>query len=322
MPDEETKAKAALYAAIFLTFLGYGGRFAGFEPFQNQFFAYAVWAYILFADNLVYRLSGSSPFISRTLEMAVLAAWSVALSGVLELLNLRLGGWYYIHQPSTLSLRWAGRAFAWGGFLPSLFITAELLRCLGLFRNLKLPPLKVTPGLLKGFYAAGLLFTVLPLARPALWPLVWLPFLFLAEPLNYQLGLPSLLREWEGGVPGKTLRLAAAGGVCGLLWSAWNSASGARWAYAPFAKAGPELFGLPLPAYLVFALFGLQAYSVCCLASWFRGGRTWEEGAWELPGRRPPPWTAYAIWPLIIITSYIAFRLTDAYLVKLYIGWL
>jgi hypothetical protein len=323
MLGEETKAKAALYGAIFLTFLGYGGRFAGLEPFNNQFFAYAAWAYILFADNLVWRISGASPLISRTGEFAALAAWSVVFSAVFELLNLRLAGWHYIYQPATLSVRWTGRTLAWGAFLPSLFATADLLRCLGLFRNLRLPPLKVTPALLKGSLAAGLLLFVLPLAWPApLWPLAWLAPLFLAEPLNYSLGLPSLLREWEGGVPGKTLRLGTAGVICGLLWSAWNSAAGARWVYTPFGKAGPEVFGLPLPGYLVFCLFALGAYSAYALASWLREGRTWEEGAWALPGRRPPGWTSYALWPLLIITSYVAFRLTDSYLVKLYIGWI
>lgn len=323
MFGEETKAKAALYGAIFLTFLGYGGRFAGLEPFNNQFFAYAVWAYILFADNLVYRLSGASPLISRTGEFAVLAAWSVFFSAVLELLNLRLGGWHYLYQPATLSVRWTGRTLAWGAFLPSLFATAELLRCLGLFRNLKLPPLKVPPALLKAFLAAGLLLSALPLAWPsALWPLIWLAPFFLAEPLTYKLGLPSLLRDWEGGVPGKTLRLWTAGVICGLLWSAWNQAAGARWAYAPFKQAWPEVFGLPLPAYLVFGLAALGAYSAYALASWLRAGQTWEEGAWALPGRRPPAWTPFALWPLLIITSYIVFRLTDSYLVKLYIGWI
>ncbi|OGR69215.1 MAG: hypothetical protein A2179_06710 [Elusimicrobia bacterium GWC2_63_65] len=323
MLGEELKAKAALYGAIFLTFLGYGGRFAGLEPFNNQFFAYAAWAYILFADNLTYRLSGSSPLISRTGEFAALAAWSVAFSGVFELLNLRLDGWHYIFQPATLSVRWTGRALAWGAFLPSLFATADLLRCLGLFRNLKCPPLKVSAVLLNGVLAAGLLLAALALAWPArFWPLIWLAPFFLADPLNYKLGLPSLLREWQGGVPGKTLRLTTAGIVCGLLWSAWNGAAGARWAYAPFKKAGPEVFGLPLPAYLAFGLFALGAYSAYALASWLREGRTWEEGGWAPQGRRPPWWAPYALWPLLIITSYIVFRLTDAHLVKLYLGWI
>ncbi|MBI5744456.1 MAG: hypothetical protein HY952_07905 [Elusimicrobia bacterium] len=320
--DEEVKAKAALYAAIFLTFLGYGGRFAGMEPVHNQFFAWAAWAYILFADNLAYRISGSSPAVSRTGELLRLAGWSVALCALLELLNLRLGIWYYVWQPSTLALRWTGRFFSWAAFLPALFITAELLRAAGLFRSIKTPPLKVTPGLLEASLIAGAALLALPLAFPALSSLVWASFLLLAEPLNYRLGLPSLLREWQGGLPGKTLRLFACGALSGLLWNAWNGASGARWEYAATGKWWPELLGLPLPGYAALGLFALGAYSLCALTGWLRAGKTWEETSWTLPGAKPPAWAMPAAWSIIIITSYIALRLADTYSVKLYIGWL
>lgn len=321
MLDETARAKTALYAAIFLTFIGYTGRMTGLEPVNSQFFAWAAWTYVLLADNLVFRLGGASPLVSRPAELLALAAWSVAFTSLLELLNLRLQGWHYVYQPASLSLRWTGRLFAWASFLPSLFITAELLRCLGLFRRLKLPPLKVPrplPGLL---LAAGLLLLALPLALPAFGPLAPLSLFLLADPLSYRLGLPSLLREWEGGLPGKTLRLAAAGLVCAPLWNAWNAAAGARWEYAA-AGRGREVLGLAPRAYAAFALLALGAYSFYALASWLRSGRTWEETAWEPPGAKPPAWAAGAGWAFIIITSYTAFRLTDSYLVKLYVGWL
>ena len=322
MFDEEAKAKAALYAAILLTFAGYGGRLLGVEPLHNQFFPWAAWAYVLFADNLVYRVSGSSPLVSRSGEFLVLALWSLGLGSVFELLNLRLGAWYYYGQPATLSLRWSGRALALAALLPSLFVTAELLRCLGLFRNLKSPAFRAPADLPGALLSAGLLALALAVALPgALAPLVWLGPLLAAEALNFRFGLPSLLRELQGGLPGKTLRLAAAGIICGLLWNAWNSAAGARWASAAVSP-WPGLLGLPLPAYAGFALFGLQSYSLYALVSWLRGGRSWEEGAWEPPGRRPPASAWPAALAAIIIISYIAFRLADARSVRLYLGWL
>ncbi|OGR68672.1 MAG: hypothetical protein A2081_03790 [Elusimicrobia bacterium GWC2_61_19] len=323
MFDEDAKAKAALYAAIFLTLLGYSGRLAGVEPLQSQFFPLAAWAYTLLADNLVYRLSGGSPLITRTGEVLVLALWSLALSAVFELLNLRLGAWYYTGQPATLSTRWTGLALGWAAFLPSLFVTSELLRCLGLFGRLKTPALTITPGVIYFFYASGAAMLLLPLALPRLaWPLIWGAGFFLAEPLNYRLGLGSLLREWEGGLPAKTLRMAAAGVVCGLLWSALNGAAGAKWGYSYPMKAGPELFGLPVFAYAGFGLFALAAYSLYALASWLRAGKTWEEGAWEIPGRRPESAVRYVAWLFFIITSYMALRAVDAHTIRLYIGWI
>jgi hypothetical protein len=323
MFEEETKAKAELYAAIFLSVTCYAGSFAGVEPLHNQFFPAAVWAYALFADNLVYRLSGASPLVSRTGEFLALASWSFVFSALLELLNLRLGGWYYVNEPATLSTRWAGLALSWAAFLPSLFATSEFLRCTGLFGRLKMPALKVTPGLLKACYASGLALLLAALALPKLfWPLIFAAFFLLCEPLNYRLGLASLLREWEGGLPAKTLRLAAAGLLCGLLWSAWNGAAGARWEYAFTLKAGPALFGLPLFAYPGFSFFALEAYSLCSLASWLRAGKTWEDGAWPMPGRPPAPAVRYAAFLILIVTSYIALRAVDAHTIKLYIGWI
>jgi len=323
MFDEDSRLKFFLYAGILLSLLGYTGRYMALEPLHNQFFAFAAWAYILLSDNILYRFSGSSPAVSRTGEFFTLALWSLAMSCVFELLNLRLAGWYYTDQPATLATRWTGFAFAWAAFLPSLFVTSELLRAAGLFRGLKTARLKVTPRLLRGFLLAGALLLLLPLGAPRLfWPLVWIAFFFLAEPFNYKLGLPSLLREWEGGLPGKTLRLALSGLVCGLLWSLWNGAAGARWGYYDKFNAGPELFGLPLPAYAGFALFALQAYSLYSLASALRGGKTWEENSWPMPGKPPGLGLQYAAAVFIVITSYIAFRAVDARTVQLFIAWI
>ena len=322
MLAEDLKLKFFLYTAIFLTLTGYAGSFAGVEPLHSQFFAFAVWAYILFIDNLNYRFGGSSLAVSRTAEFLALALGSLAIGCVLELLNLWLGAWHYTNQPATLSTRWTGMALARASFLPSLFVTAELLRTFGLFTGLKTRALPVTPRFLGIFSYTGAALLSLALGAPKLFhPLIWAALFFLAEPLNYRLGLPSLLREWEGGLPGKTLRLALAGVICGLLWNAWNGYAGAQWVYT-FPRLGPEAFGLPLIAFAGFALFSLQAYSLYSLASALREGRTWEEGAWLMPGAGPGPRVRYAAAAIIIITSYIAFRAVDARSITLYIGWI
>ncbi len=322
MFDEDSRLKLFLYAAIFLTVLGYTGRYVGLEPLHNQFLVFAVWAYILFIDNINYRFSGSSLAVSRTGEFLVLALWSLAISCVFELLNLRLGAWYYTGQPATISTRWLGLALGRASFLPGLFITAELLKTFGLFRGLKSNPVPVTRRMLRCSYYTGAVLLLLALAAPGLfWPLAGCAFFFLAEPLNYRLGVASLLREWEGGLPGKTLRLASAGLVCGFLWNAWNTAAGAQWGYL-LKFPGPEAFGLPLPAYLGFALFALQAYSLYSLASSLRGGRTWEEGAWPMPGRLPGLRAQYASALFIIVTFYITCRAVDAHTIRLYIAWI
>jgi len=319
MFDEDSKAKFALYLAIFLTFLGYGGRYAGIEPVYNQFFVFAVWSFILIADNLTYRLRGRSLLISRTPEFLVLAAWSLALSGLSELLNLRLGAWCYINQSSDVSLRWTGRALCWASVLPSIFITAEMLKLFSFFSGLRSGAFKIQPRLIKSFYAAGAVLACLALAAPGLlWPLAVPAAFLLAEPLNLRLGLPSLLREWEGGLPEKTLRLAASGLICGLLCNWWNMAAGSGW---EFILPGPVFSGLPVAVYAGLPIAGLAAYSVCSLASWLRVGRTWEEITWPMPGKPPAAAVQWAAAAFLIITSYIALLAVDSYSVKLFLSW-
>lgn len=318
MPDEDYRARFTLYLGVFLTFLGYAGRYTGIEPVNNQFFVFAVWSLILLTDNLVYRLSGASLLVSRTRELLVLAAWSLALSGLSELLNLRLGAWQYLNQPSTLSVRWTGRALAWASALPSLFVTAELFRAFGFFRGARSRAFRLVPAALNGSYAFGAALLCLALALPRFfWPLALPAAFFLAEPLNLRLGLPSLLRELAGGIPDKTLRLAAAGLTCGLLWNWWNKAAGAAWEYN---LPGP-LSAAPWAAYAGFPVLALSAYSLYSLASYLRAGRTWEEPGWTIPGRPPGAATRWTAAALILITTYIALRAVDANTVKIFLGW-
>jgi len=317
---EDSKAKFTLYLAILLTFLGYSGRYIRIEPMNNQFFVFAVWSAILLADNLAYRLKGNSLLISRTAEFMFLAAWSLAIAGLLELLNLRLGAWCYINQPPDLSMRWTGRALTWASVLPSLFVIEELFRSFGFFRGLSSKTFKIKPGLLSGFNIAGAALLCLALAAPALfWPLALPAVFLLAEPLSLRLGLPSLLREWEGGMPGKTLRLAAAGLTCGLLWTWWNKAAGSGWEYSLPARF---FSSLPAAAYAGFPVLGLTAYSLYSLVSYLRAGKNWEEIAWHMPGKPPEAaiqWTAAAF---LFITSFIALRAVDSHTVKMFLGWL
>lgn len=321
MLGEETRLKIFLYAAILLTLLGYTGRYLGLEPLHSQFFAFAAWAYVLFADNLAYRFSGSSPAVSRPAEFLALSLWSLALCCLAELLNLRLGAWHYFDEPASLGPRWAGLAAGWAALLPSLFVTAELLGAFGLFRGLKSAPLRVTPALLRNLRAAGALLLLLSLAAPDHFRLLAAAaFLPLAETLTYRLGLPSLLRELEGGLPAKTLRLALSGLACGLLWSAWNGAAGAQRALS-FSLPGPAPLGLPLPLLAVLPLLSLQAYSLCSLASALRGGRTWEEHSWPMPSGALSFLPRLAAWLLLAAASYFAFRSVDAHTVKVFVGW-
>jgi hypothetical protein len=318
---EELKAKTAVYAAIMLAFAAITGLLTGVEPLHNQFFALGAWVYALLLDNLLYRLSGSSQLVTDTENFLILAFWSVAFCSLLELLNLRLDAWYYLYEPATLSVRWTGRAFGWAALLPALFTTAELLRHAGLFSGIKAEPLEVSRRLIKGFYLSGAAMLLLALALPGFFrPLACAALIPLAEALNFRIGLPSLLRDWAAGMPGRTLRLACSGVISGLAWSCLNMASGSRWELPP--AAGPALFGLSFPVYIVCAFLAVQAYSLSSLASWLNGGRTWEDPFWSLPGGLPDTRLRYAGSLFLFLLSWLAFRAVDAHTVKFYLGWI
>jgi hypothetical protein len=319
MFDEFARCRLALYGAIFFAFMGFGGRITGIEPLNNQFFAFALWTYILLADNLAYRINAGSTLVSRPEEFFYLAAWSVGLAALAELLNLRLEAWQYLNQPSDLPLRWTGRVAAWAGVLPSLFVTADLFRAFNFFRGLKSRRFEISPRLSKGLYLSGGVLAALALALPRqAWPLGVPAVFLLAEALNLKLGLPSLLRDLAGGLPGKPLRLASAGLACGLLWSWWNKAAGAFWLYNLPGWLQPA----PWLIYAGFPLLALSAYSLHSLASWLRAGKGWEGTPWTMPGKPPHPAYLWGAAALIIINSYIALLAVDASTVRLYLGWL
>ncbi|MDA8244195.1 MAG: hypothetical protein M0025_08770 [Elusimicrobia bacterium] len=318
MFGEDFRAKAFLYLGFFLTLFGYAGRFFAVEPVHNLFFPFAAWSYVLLADNLSWRIKGSSALVSRTEEFLYAAAGSVALAAAAELLNLRLDAWHYFDQSSVLSTRWAGRLFGWGAALPSIFATCELLSAFGLFRSARSRPFRLRPGLPKALALSGGGALAAAAAYPsALWPLAVPALLLLSEALNLRLGLPSLFRELAGGLPAKTLRLAAAGLICGLLWGWWNRGSGGNWQLSLEAFPGALRY---LPA--VFPLLGPAAYSFYSLASWLRAGKSWEDIPWTMPGRPPGGRVRLAALLIIIITSYTALRAVDAYTVRMYLGWL
>ena len=300
---------------------GFPGFFAGLNR-KLQFFAFAAWTCLLLFSVVLYRAKGSSPLVSRTEEFLVLALWSAFFGACFELLNLRLGLWQYTSQPLTLSTRWTGRLLSWAVMLPFLFTTTELIGVLRPFRKVKITPFSPPKNSTGIMYAAGAIMLALALLLPGYFSaLLCCAFFLPAEALNLRLGLPSLLRELQAGLPEKTCNLLASGTLCGLLWNYWNSLAGGKWEYLVSFNAGTRLAGLPAAGYAAFALFAVEAYSLYSLAAYSRGGKNWEEGAWTLPGRQPPFWAAPASFLVIVAALYAALRLADSFATAAFLGW-
>lgn len=321
---EDTKAKFLLYAGIFLAFIGTAGNSLEIEPFHNLFYIFAWWAYIFIIDAVIYRIKGDSLIVSRMSEFFCLLAWSAFIWFLFELANLRLQNWHYMFLPSDRTLRWSGYFLAYAAVLPGLFETTELLAAAGLFKDARSRPFKVTPRLLKTLFIAGAAALVLPMALPRhFFALIWVALTLLLEPVNYRLGLRSLLRDLAEGNAGKPARLLAGGFICGLLREFWNLRAGAKWVHTVPLVGDLKFFEMPAAGCIVFPIVAVECYAVYNFISYLRRGRTWEEGAREpLPGLDPAPWQLICAAALLLITCYIAPAAIDARSVRLYIGYL
>ncbi|MEX0653970.1 MAG: hypothetical protein WD534_00140 [Phycisphaeraceae bacterium] len=94
---------------------------------------------------------------------------------------------------------------------------------------------------------------------------LWVGLIYLLDPLNGRLGMPSLLRDWGAGRFGRTAALFAGGATCGLLWELWNYWALTKWTYhLPFLGRLEQwsYFEMPLLGFLGFLPFAAECWVV------------------------------------------------------------
>jgi len=235
------------------------GLFVLFEPALSWYYQLAWWSFILAADGLNRRLSGRSLLRDRPREFLWLAGLSVAWWCVFELLNLRLGNWYYVMNHPQRWARWAGGIAAFATVLPAVVETLEVVTNLGPWRTVRTRPWRWTRRKEAITLTLGVLFFALPL----LWPerffhLTWGSFALLVEPWNRRHARHSFLRDLEAGEAGPLLRTLAAGLLCGVLWELWNYWARTKWIYTVPGFEDWKLFEMPLLGFLGFPPFAIE----------------------------------------------------------------
>jgi hypothetical protein len=235
----------------------------GREPFATYFYSFAWWSYILAADALVYWMRGESLMMNRTRSFLIMIPLSIFIWCIFEGFNFRLANWHYIILPPAFWQRWIGYAVAYGTVLPGLCETAHLLQATRYFRAVSVKRWRPSLRSLNRMIAVGGLFLLFPLFFPRYcFPLVWIGFALLLEPLLYRAGEDSLLHDIEHGNLLRLLNLLAAGLVCGFLWEFWNFWAQAKWIYTvPFFEE-LKLFEMPLLGFLGFPPFAVSAYAM------------------------------------------------------------
>jgi len=230
------------------------------EPFYTWFYSFAWWSYILFVESFLFSRGQDSLLFDNPTRFLLLLPLSVTVWLIFEAFNFRLQNWHYLHLPSPRVLRWLGYAIAYATVLPALFTTRNLFAFLGVFREAVMPP-KTFGRFRDHFVGIGIAMLLLPVLFPKIFfPLVWLGFIFLLEPLNYRIGAGSILSDLEKGAPRPLFLLLLSGLLCGILWECWNFWAGSKWVYTiPYLEFF-RVFEMPILGFLGFPLFAVECY--------------------------------------------------------------
>lgn len=262
---ETARTLMVLGGAVFIA--AAAGALAGREPFDTWFYCFAWWSYILFVDGWVHRRRGESLLLSHPGRFAFFSFFSVSMWFLFEGLNIRLNNWQYLGLPASAAARWAGYVLGFATVVPALMETADLLDTAAILNNGHVKPLGWKKPVDRISAAAGAATLLLALIWPTLFfPLVWVSFALLVDPLNERMGSTSLITDWREGSAHRLRVLLLAGLLCGVLWEAWNMPAKAHWVYTLPGMNGLKIFEMPLPGYLGFPCFALGAFALTSLA--------------------------------------------------------
>lgn len=243
------------------------------EPFWSWHTPIAWTGYILLVDAWVFRRRGASWLMNARAEFAFLAVLSVPLWLVFEWYNTYfIHNWHYINLPPDRALRYAGYAWSFATIWPAIFETGDLVasfRMQSAAGETRTPSVFGVTGVVAMIAGAALLLWPIVWPSPYLAAPVWLGFILLLDPINRRLGAEALTRE-------RTLNLAWAGLICGVVWEFWNYWARTKWIYDVPILPALKIFEMPLPGYGGFPAFALECftmYATVRLLLWRRGAR-------------------------------------------------
>jgi len=246
--------------------------FHGVEPAATYFNPLAWTAYILLADAAVFAITGHSRLRDEARGFLKMAALSVLLWLIFEAYNLRLENWAYVGLPQARVESWFGYAWSFATITPSIFMTAALVESFGWFKPESRP---IRFGRVAGtfFTVLGAAMLIIPILVPRrmgmyLFALVWLGFLFLLEPVNHRLLLPSFTGGLARGYRGRLYSFLIAGWVCGWLWEFWNYWAAAKWVYTFPILQQWKIFEMPVPGYPAYPVFALECFAMYVTGAW------------------------------------------------------
>lgn len=234
------------------------------EPFAHWYFPLIWFGYILVIDALVYKIKGNSLISNRTGLFLGLVIISAFFWWVFELVNIGVSNWNY---SGTQGLGAGHNIFGFLSFatvLPALFETTELILAVHLFDKVKLKKKhKITKTFLHTMIISGIACFFLPMFLPKFtFPLIWLSFFLILDPINYINKQPSIIGHLKKGKLAVPLSLLLSGIILGFFWEFWNYWAVIKWTYnVPFVGFF-KIFEMPILGYFGYFPFALELYSM------------------------------------------------------------
>ena len=219
------------------------------------------WAAVLLALDVAGRVRHGRGALPRAREYLWAGAASLLFWDLFELLNLRLQDWWYTGVSPLLVPRAAFAAISFATVLPAVRLGEWLLSPSPTDRARPLPARSGSGGrlLLLGLSMLGLALALPDHAFALAWLFLWPLFEAALEFLPPLPGAPSPLQSWRAGDRARVWRLLALGLLLGLLWESLNWRCPRGWVYTVPHFEGAKLFEMPLPGYLGYLPFALEA---------------------------------------------------------------
>lgn len=278
-----------------LYLFGHLALFWKLEPFIGFFYVTSWWSYIILLDSVMSPRLGKPAVLNRTLPAFIIM--SCGFWCFFELINLRLGNWFYINVPYSASLRYAGYLLAYGTVIPAIVLTASAVQ--PLFASLRAPSCKIRRYSSRAISLGIILFLSTMIFPKYLFALAWAFAIPLIDGINYRAGFRSFMGDLERGDVRRFFAALLSGLICGILWETWNSLSPVKWIYTvPFFER-MKVFEMPLPGYIGFLVFGVETVAFADLLQGLRQKRA----AFK-----------YAVCSALVVSA-ISFVLIDRYTV-------
>ncbi len=249
---------------IILIILSQINFFLKIQPFADWYFPIIWIGYILTIDAVIYNINKKSLVNNHFFHFIGLFILSALFWHIFEILNLFTQNWNYIGADNLGSIKYIFKLISFSTVLPALFETTSLIKSIHLFDKVKLrKKYKLSKNFLFLMIFLGIISFFLPIFFPKFtFPLIWLSFFLILDPINYINNQPSIIGHIKNRNLKIPLSLLFAGIILGFLWEFWNYWATIKWVYnVPFVGFF-KIFEMPILGYLGYFPFAFELYSM------------------------------------------------------------